>query len=199
MQTSLNIDTIALIRIVAFILVIVIVFFAYLFKRKKADVSPGLSQAWNVPIASQLRSVGKQHVDAMITILQSDDETIVNKPLYILHFPVSIGRHPDNDIALPKDTPVSRFHIRLDQDKERILLSEVVAMERQEVIRPTYGTFVNGVKVEGQVEIKPNDQICLGKRFCFRFEPVVQLYGGLIPTKDIKSPDPEEETVIHEK
>lgn len=61
----------------------------------------------------------------------------------------TIGRHADNAIALP-GRAVSRFHAEISLGEEGWTLEDHGS---------TYGTFVNGKKVEGVVKIKDGDKI----------------------------------------
>ena len=90
---------------------------------------------------------------AKLEVLASDDETMIGKTFDVLGFPYRIGRSSDNDLPLPKDTPVSRKHVVLDQDGEKITLHEAITQSSDgKKKRPSYGTYVNGNKV-GENEI----------------------------------------------
>lgn len=65
---------------------------------------------------------------------------------------LAVGRDPGNDIRL--DAPqVSRFHAQLER---------VGARYRVHDLHSANGTFVNDQRVEGQVWLKPNDQLRIG-------------------------------------
>jgi anti-anti-sigma factor len=61
----------------------------------------------------------------------------------------TLGRHADNDISLAGRS-VSRFHAEIALGEEGWILEDHGS---------TYGTFVNGQKVEGVVELKDGDKI----------------------------------------
>ncbi|MHC4916606.1 MAG: FHA domain-containing protein [Planctomycetota bacterium] len=61
----------------------------------------------------------------------------------------TIGRHSDNDIALPGRS-VSRFHAEISLGEKGWLLEDHGS---------TYGTFINGQKVEGVVDLADGDKV----------------------------------------
>jgi ABC-type transporter Mla MlaB component len=63
----------------------------------------------------------------------------------------TIGRHTDNDVCLP-GRAVSRFHVRIRREEETWVLEDLGS---------TYGTFVNGAKVEGKLALHDGDQVRL--------------------------------------
>jgi anti-anti-sigma factor len=63
----------------------------------------------------------------------------------------SVGRHGDNDIAL-FGMALSRFHARLHQEKSSWIIEDLGS---------SHGTFVNGRRVEGQVELHDGDKLRL--------------------------------------
>ena len=87
-----------------------------------------------------------------------------------------IGRSAECDIVLPKDKAVSREHAALEQMGSKIFLTELASQQPGgSPKRPTYGTFVNEVKVGNlPVELKTGDVIRLGNRLKLRFEK----FGG---------------------
>jgi adenylate cyclase len=64
----------------------------------------------------------------------------------------TLGRHPDNTIQL-LDRIVSKNHCHIDAVENSYVLKDLGSLN---------GTFVNGKKVSGQTELKPNDTITLG-------------------------------------
>ena len=69
-----------------------------------------------------------------------------------LHTPVTIGREEENSLRL-NDERVSRFHVKLQEDGGRILLTDLDS---------TNGTRVNGRPVSMRV-LRPGDQIAVGR------------------------------------
>lgn len=69
-----------------------------------------------------------------------------------LETPVSIGREDENDIQL-NDERVSRFHAKLQEDNERIILTDLDS---------TNGTRVNGHPVQMRV-LQDGDLISIGR------------------------------------
>jgi hypothetical protein len=173
----------AWIRIGFFLLALAIAVVVVILGRRRLRANLMASRAWNVPITSQVRSLVDRQVVGMLTILNSDDAEIVNKRLYILAYPVTFGRQPDNNIALPKDKAVSRSHARLELQGDKVMLIEIMAHDGETVRPPTFGTFVNGIKVEGPAQIKPGDEVRLGKRFSFRLDPVAEVDESILATE----------------
>ena len=72
-----------------------------------------------------------------------------------LRFPnTSFGRGPENDYRLTEEEMASRQHCVIEAREKRFLLREVDS---------TNGTFVNGNRVEGEIELRPGDVIRIGK------------------------------------
>jgi len=69
----------------------------------------------------------------------------------LIHFPVTIGRDPSNDIAL-SDEEVSRFHVRI---KQRGRLTVIEDLDSRN------GTYLNGDRVLNSI-IKSADKILIG-------------------------------------
>jgi predicted component of type VI protein secretion system len=69
-----------------------------------------------------------------------------------LETPVTIGREDDNTIQL-NDERISRFHSKIQEDGERIILTDLDS---------TNGTRVNGRPVQLRV-IQPGDQVAIGR------------------------------------
>jgi hypothetical protein len=107
-----------------------------------------------------------------LEVLFSDDESMIGKTFDVLGFPYRVGRSSDNDLPLPKDSPVSRKHIVLEEDDKKITLREIITHSSDgQKKRPTYGTYVNGEKVgENEiVSLKNGDEIQIGTRVKVRF------------------------------
>lgn len=114
----------------------------------------------SAPITSELNSSSEEvyetallsdvsQVKALHTLISLQDGTD-NIP--IPYYPFVIGKHKElADFVLSKDT-VSRFHIRLDRDENRLLITD---------LNSTNGTRVNSRLLEANetVEIKPGDEI----------------------------------------
>ncbi|HOH20166.1 MAG TPA: VWA domain-containing protein [Anaerolineaceae bacterium] len=107
------------------------------------------------------------------TVLFSDDPLRIGERIEITNLPFRIGRSSqDNDLVLPKDRPVSRHHAAIDFINNRYVLFEIATTseENHKPKYPTYGTFINGKKLEldEQVELKDGDEVSLGPRFKIR-------------------------------
>ena len=69
-----------------------------------------------------------------------------------LDTPVTIGREDDNSIQL-NDERISRFHSKIQEDGQRIILTDLDS---------TNGTRVNGRPIQLRV-LKPGDQVAIGR------------------------------------
>lgn len=65
----------------------------------------------------------------------------------------SLGRHTDNDVVLD-DLALSRFHARLEQRGARHVVVDLGSQN---------GTYVNGNRVAGELELKAGDRVGLGR------------------------------------
>lgn len=63
------------------------------------------------------------------------------------------GRHPDSDIFLD-DITVSRHHVRFHRTPEGMQVSDVGSLN---------GTYVNRTLIDGEVLLKPGDEVQIGK------------------------------------
>jgi len=107
-----------------------------------------------------------------LTVLASDDESMVNQHFNIISERTTLGRKADNDIVFLKDSPVSRHHAMIEVRNGGLFLMEMTEQDEKVGEKPpTYGTFVNENKIgrEG-VALQNGDEIRLGKRVRLRFE-----------------------------
>ncbi len=74
------------------------------------------------------------------------------RTLYNLTPPITIGREDDNDVRL-NDERVSRFHVKIQEDNGRIILTD---------LQSTNGTQVNGHPVQMKV-LQVGDQLLIGR------------------------------------
>ncbi|MFN3741914.1 MAG: VWA domain-containing protein [Anaerolineales bacterium] len=110
---------------------------------------------------------------AVLVVLQSDDPDLLHRRIEITKATTTLGRKADNDIAFPKDSPVSRHHAVIEERNGSLYLSEVLGVDESgRPKRPAYGTFVNGTQVQDPVRLRDGDEIQLGKRLRLRFEAV---------------------------
>jgi hypothetical protein len=112
----------------------------------------------------------------VLTVMFSDDPMMVGQVITVNAGRTTIGRSAECDIVLPKDKAVSREHAAIEQMGKQVFLTELASQQSDgSVKRPTYGTFVNEVKVGNvPVELKTGDIIRLGNRLKLRFEK----FGG---------------------
>jgi len=81
----------------------------------------------------------------------SDGTTLVQE----LEGIVSVGRHPDNTLAL-EEASISSFHAKFDNGKDGIFLTDLFSSN---------GSFVNGARIMTQ-KLEHGDQVRLGKVEC---------------------------------
>lgn len=121
-----------------------------------------------------------------LTVLASDDESMVNQPFDLINERTSLGRKADNDIVFLKDSPVSRHHALIEVRNSGLFLTEVMEVdEKGSEKSPAYGTFVNDSKVDRDgVFLRNGDEIRLGKRVRLKFEAGEQARLGDDVTRD---------------
>jgi hypothetical protein len=69
--------------------------------------------------------------------------------------PVTVGRRPDSDLALPWDGEVSRVHAQLEPvGHEWALVDDGLSRN---------GTYVNGERVAGRRRLRDGDRLCFGE------------------------------------
>ena len=129
-----------------------------------------------------------------LTILSSDDPLMVGKEFQLTKSPTVIGRSVNNDIALPKDSAVSRQHVRLIEKDGQTILQEVLkTLSDGTKQSPTYGTYVNDRKVTGDLALHTGDEIALGRRTKLRYEgksqPVAEAESEDVTMDQINLPD----------
>lgn len=66
---------------------------------------------------------------------------------------ITLGRATDNDIAFPQDSNVSRYHAEIEYRPNEYVLTDLGSSN---------GTTVNGNKVNGEMVLRPGDEIVLG-------------------------------------
>jgi len=68
---------------------------------------------------------------------------------------VTIGRRPDNDVALPWDAEVSRVHAQLERvGSDWALIDDGLSRN---------GSYVNGERVAGRRRLSDGDRLCFGE------------------------------------
>ncbi len=68
-------------------------------------------------------------------------------------FPVSIGRNPDNDIAIPYESAASRRHAQIFKEEDSFYVVDLTSSN---------GTFVNDARVSERRDLFNNDLITIG-------------------------------------
>lgn len=115
--------------------------------------------------------VGTEALGAL-TVEASDDPSMIGLRFEISAPLTSLGRSATNDIAFPRDNPVSRRHAEIFEKNKRLWLREVETKDDSGAyVPPKYGTFVNDIPLgSNPVELQNGDEILLGKRLRLRFE-----------------------------
>jgi pSer/pThr/pTyr-binding forkhead associated (FHA) protein len=69
--------------------------------------------------------------------------------------PLTIGRRPDNDVALAWDAEVSRVHAQLEPvGRDWALIDDGLSRN---------GTYVNGERIAGRRRLRDGDRLCFGE------------------------------------
>jgi hypothetical protein len=72
-----------------------------------------------------------------------------------LEGPVTVGRRPERDVALPWDTEVSRLHAQLEPvGSDWVVVDDGLSRN---------GTFVNGERVNGRRRLRDGDRLVFGE------------------------------------
>jgi pSer/pThr/pTyr-binding forkhead associated (FHA) protein len=67
--------------------------------------------------------------------------------------PVTIGRAPENTVALPEDEFASGNHARIESQRDGVWIIDLGS---------TNGTFVNGARLEGRRKLREGDVVQVG-------------------------------------
>jgi VWFA-related protein len=126
-----------------------------------------------------------------LTVLASDDPSMVGFRFELSSSITTLGRSADNDINFPKDNPVSRRHAEIFERDRTIFIREVKAMDSSGAYKPPkYGTFVNDIPLgSNPAELKTGDEIRLGKRVLLKFDAYERMEADSDKTFDDMMPD----------
>jgi len=133
----------------------------------------------------------------MLTVVNSDDPALIGQHFEITKSVTTLGRSADNDILFPKDSPVSRYHAKIDERGGGLFLSEVESTGKDGSLKtPTFGTFLNDEALTDPILLESNDEIRIGKRVRLRFEAAgvttkseEMTYDGFMPEEDVEEDD----------
>ena len=108
----------------------------------------------------------------MLTVVNSDDATMIGQRFEITQSKTTLGRSADNDINFPKDSPVSRQHAGIEEKTGGLFIQQVETTDSSGRAKmPTYGTFINEIEMGSDaVLLQTGDEIRLGKRVRLKFE-----------------------------
>lgn len=129
-------------------------------------------------------------VPATLKVIQSDDLMTIDDVYNLTKQVTTIGRDANSDILITKkETPVSRKHATITfQDGKFFLAEDLSTSDSGQIKYPTYGTFVNDIKVkEGEkITLSDGDKIRLGSRFIFLFSYHPKSEDGGMTTDNIQ-------------
>ena len=155
----------------------------FIFLKKKKTEEKKRDKLWNDTVVSppeNKKSMDEMTIDGFIlspnalgvlTVLQSDDPAVIGQRFEIVEDATRLGRAGDNEILFPKDSPVSRHHAIIENRNGLLILSEMVSSSGDGSVKsPTFGTYINDIKLTHPTALQNGDQIKLGKRVIMRFE-----------------------------
>jgi len=126
-----------------------------------------------------------------LTVLFSDDPSMINQVFTISKPRVLLGRSAENDFMFPKDNPVSRLHAIIENQNDQLVLYENQSIDANgNPVLPKYGTFIKStIGGERQIStipevLKPGDEIRLGNRTKLQFNASTQHVTDLDETMD---------------
>ena len=90
-----------------------------------------------------------------ITIMSGAED---GKVFTLDHSPVTIGRHPEDDIYIPYDTRVSRHHARITCEGDNYSIEDVGSDGKGS----KNGTYVDEKKIATKTAIHPGEMILVG-------------------------------------
>jgi hypothetical protein len=106
-----------------------------------------------------------------ITVLQSDDLSMIGQKFDITDQICRLGRAADNEVFFPREVSISNHHCIIEHRAGQFVLSEVMGIVGDGGGRkPLGGTFVNEHLILSPTVIKNGDMIRLGNKLVFRFE-----------------------------
>jgi len=167
---ELKISQLVLIGVVLAALVILVIVVVKIGNKKKATGEAEKVSLFDTEATLDGFAMPAQFLGT-VTILGSDDAMMKGKEYRLMKPVTTLGRSVSNDIALPKDSAVSRNHARLVFENGKMYLRQVMKTASDgSKTPPTYGTFLNGKPIKEEAQLKSGDEFKLGSRASFRFE-----------------------------
>lgn len=90
-----------------------------------------------------------------ISVMSGADD---GKVFELIKTPITLGRHPDDDICIPYDTRVSRHHARITREGETYYIEDVGPKGEGS----TNGTYIGDKKIDTKTAISSGELILLG-------------------------------------
>ena len=178
-KIQLSMRDLALIGAILVLTVIAVIVAIILAKKKKGKPAPKEDKVSLLDEATLDSFTLPGFEIGRLTILSSDDPMLVGKEYQLMKSPTTIGRSVNNDIALPKDSAVSRNHLEIIADTDGVALEEIFKTLSDGTRQPpTYGTYINDRKVTGKTTLHTGDEISLGRRTKLRYEGPAAPAGG---------------------
>lgn len=157
--------------LLAVVIAVILIIF-YLKKKKSGEPKPAKKESLFDEATLDGFALPQSQM-GRLTILSSDDPLMVGKEFQLSKSPTVLGRSVNNEIALPKDSAVSRQHVQIIEKDSQIILREVMKTLSDGTKQPpTYGTYVNDHKISGDTVLHTGDEISLGRRTKLRYEGV---------------------------
>jgi hypothetical protein len=100
-----------------------------------------------IPTPSFSRELGRLVVLASPTLDEGDEISLDASP-------VTLGRGPTNDVALPNDEYASTRHVRIEPRRDGVWVEDIGS---------TNGTFVNGIRLTRERKLVPGDVVRVGE------------------------------------
>lgn len=147
------------------ILVVILLIILAVRKPKKGEsdeVKPFVLTPPQNPPGNIIDIPNSQSAYGTLTVLESNDSSLIDKIYDITSLPLSIGRSADNDIIFSQsDSSVSRHHAEMDGQNRMVTIRDVGS---------SYGTFVDNEKIGDDPFILRNGaEIRLGNHVKIRF------------------------------
>ena len=117
--------------------------------------SPAQESFIMAPVAAATAAAGGRLVVQESPVLEEGDEFSVDSA------PLTVGRGGQNDVAIDGDEFASARHVRFEPRQDGVWVRDLGS---------TYGTYVNGIRIDGLRRLLPGDVVRVGETD-LRFEP----------------------------
>jgi hypothetical protein len=150
---SIQVDEALLVLKIAFLVLLYVFIWRIVRSASKEIVAPTESFVLAPDRARSLGLESPHHESGRLVVVKSP--TLAAGENFVLNSaPLSVGRSGANDIDLRGDGFASAAHARFEARRDGIWLEDVGS---------TNGTFVNGVRIEGQQRLSSGDVVRIGE------------------------------------